>query len=169
MVVLHGIVRTRHRRRDDQLLRLFSLLRHTKAHRIFIRRRIIRLISEMRIAGRRRSDKRGKFSRFFAEGKSMLFLVPIHISPAQRGRPLELKVSGECRLDFQRLLSFDVEQNDRARFVHRNTERFAHAERIARVQDRCGLGANGQRSRKAFGGQRPISNMKCQMKLTKNL
>src|SRR5579871_2926698 len=106
----------------------------------------------MSTPGRWRTDKRGELPCFFAERESMLFLIPIHISSTQCRGPLKLKVSGKCPFNFQRLLSLDIEQNDGARFVDRNTERLSHTKRIPRIHDRRGLGAYGQRSGKAFSG-----------------
>ena len=115
-----------------------------------------------------RSHQRGILLGFFAEHKRALLRVPVDIRSAQRGRPLQLEVSGESGFDFQRLLGFDVEQNDGPRFVHRNAERLANAKRIADIQDRCGLRTDRQGSSQTLRGQGAIADKKSQMKVAKD-
>ena len=116
-----------------------------------------------------RPDESGELVRLFAEIDRVQLLVPVDVGSSQSGGPLELEIPGESSFDFKRLLGFDFEQDHRAHLIPRNAQRFADAEGIAGIQNRCRLGLHRQRSRETFSGKCAVADMKDQVEPAKNL
>src|SRR5579864_8897883 len=123
----------------------------------------------MSIRGSRRSNQGCILARLFAEDNRVFFRIPVHISSAECSGPFQLKVADKSSFHFQRLRSLDLEQNNRARFVHRHAQGFAHSKVVARIQNGCGLGTDSQRACEALGWKISIADMKSEVKLAKDL
>ena len=103
-----------------------------------------------------------------AEIKGALRRVPIDVAGAERGRPHELVIAVENGFDFERLLSFDIEEEDGALRVYGNEQRFAHGESIAGVENRGGFRAHCDRAGKSLGGENASFRKKIQMELAED-
>ena len=68
------------------------------------------------------------------------------------------------RFDLERLLGFDVQQDDGALGVHRHKKSLAHREGVAGIKNGGGFRAHGEDSRKRVGGENSAFGEEIQMK-----
>src|SRR5580658_6127096 len=121
----------------------------------------------MCIVSRRRAYQRGKLFRLFTKNNCVLRCVPVFKRAADGRGPFERKVTDKASLYFQRLIRFNVQENDSTRFVRRNEQRLANAKRIADINQHRRGWSDGERSGEIFGWESAVRHMKGQMKIAK--
>src|ERR1700685_3798675 len=114
----------------------------------------------MCIVSRRRAYQRCKLFRLFTKNDCVMRCVPVFKRAADGRGPFERKVTDKASLYFQRLMSFDVQENDGTRFVHRNEQRLANAKRIADINQRRRGWGDGEGSGEVFGGGGAVGGMR---------
>src|SRR5579872_1890491 len=87
---------------DHQCFRLFPFLSHAKPERILFSCGVICLVGKMRITASGRAYESREFVRLFfrTKYKCVVLGVPIDIRASESGRPFELEVPSEGRLNF---------------------------------------------------------------------
>src|SRR5580698_1207562 len=116
-----------------------------------------------------RTDQRLKLSRLFSKTEGAQSRIPLLTSSGNSSGPLQLEITIENSLDFQRLGSIDFQSNHGARFMHRHEQSLANGKNVAAVDDGGRFGMNNQSSGKGFRGQRGPINVEPQMKITQDL
>ena len=130
---------------------------------------IVGLVFLALFRGRRRPHYCDELLRLLTHDKRAGVHIPRHVRAADCGGPLQLKIAHEARFDFERLLGFHIEQDDRARFFHRDKKGFAHGERVAAVDDGARFRPNNDRARQRFRWNDAIALVKSQMEFAQKL
>src|ERR1700724_1967507 len=105
----------------------------------------------MRIVSRRRAYQRHKLFRLLTKNDCVMRCVPVFKRAADGRGPSQRKVTDKASRYFERLIGFNVQENDSTWFVHRNEQRLANAKRIADINQRRRGWSDGERSGEIFG------------------